>query len=59
MADAGSLQGWGNPASSAPQVAFGATELAEAIRVLTALGWLTVLVDSDSRLSLRLAEDAF
>ena len=58
MADAGSLQGSGNSASSAPQVAVGAAELAEAIRVLASLGWLTVVADPDGRLSLRLAEDA-
>ena len=58
MADAGSLQGWGNPASSAPQVTVDATELAEAIRVLASLGWLTVAADPDGELSVRLADDA-
>ena len=58
VARAGGRRGRGNPASSAPQVGMGAAELAEAIRVLASLAWLTVVADSDGQLSLRLAEDA-
>ena len=58
VAHAGAFQHRDAPTTPAPPVGIGAAELAEAIRVLASLGWLTVVAGPDGQLSLRLVEDA-